>query len=145
MLCRPEVWAAVESGGQPPGVGLASAYVDLQFGERRLVPLEVIPSDVLGLLASQSINPVDGVLRAVGGCTQLDSNGVGADGNWVRVTTIVTRAVVPGTTNVTVHPSEKLHGFARVGMFKNIDPSRIDFEGVTVNVHKKIRNIRSGR
>ena len=140
-----EVWASIQGNDPQLGVGLASAYVDIQFGEGRLVPLKVIPSDVLGLLAGQSISPVDGVLQAVGGCTQLDSNGVGADGNWIRVTTIVTRAVVPGATNVTVHPSDKLHGFAGVGMYRNIDPSRIDFQGVTVNVHKRIRNIRSGR
>jgi hypothetical protein len=140
-----EIWASLQSGGQAPGVGLASAYVDLQFGERRLVPLEVIPSDLLGLLASQSISPVDGVLRAVGGCTQLDSNGVGTDGNWVRVSTIVARAVAPGRTTVTVERSDELYGFSRVGMFQNIDPSQIDFEGVAFYVHKKTRNIRNGR
>jgi hypothetical protein len=124
-------------------VGLASAYVDLRLGERRLVPLEVIPSDVLGLLASQTISPVDGVLRAVGGCTQLDSNGVGADGNWVRVTTVVTRAVTPGRTRVTVGSSDELHGFSRVGMFENIESSMIHFNGVTVDVHKKSRRVRN--
>lgn len=140
-----EVWTSNHGGGQPQGTGLASAYVDLQFGERRLVALEVIPSDVFGLFASESINPVDGVLRAVGGCTQLDSNGVGADGNWVRVTTVVTRAVTPGRTRIAVGSSDELHGFSRVGMFENLESSLVDFNGVTVDVQKKIRRIRSER
>jgi len=140
-----EVWAAMESAGQPPDVGLASAYVDLRLSRRRLVPLEVVPSDVLGLFASQSISPVDAVLRAVGGCAQFDGNGVGADGNWVRVTTVVTRAVTPGRTRVTVGSSDELHGFSRVGMFENVDPSLIDFNGVTVDVHKKVRRVGGGR
>ncbi len=140
-----EVWAANESAGQPLDVGLASAYVDLRIGGRRLVPLEVIPSDALGLFAGQSISPVDGVLRAVGGCTQLDSNGVAADGNWVRVTTVVTRAVTPGRTRIAVGPSDDLHGFSRVGMFENIESSLIDFNGVAVDVHKTSRRVRDER
>ena len=85
------------------------------------------------------------MLRAVGGCTQLDSNDVGADGKWVRVTTIVARAVAPGWTTVLVESSDELHGFSRVGMFQNIDPSLIDFEGVTSYVQKKYRSIRTER
>jgi len=140
-----EVWAALESIDQPLGVGLASAYVDLRFDEDRLGLVDIVPSEEFGLLASQSVSADDGVLRAVGGCTALRSGGGGTDGNWVRVTTVVTRAVTPGQTRVMVGSSDELHGFSRVGMFENIASSLIDFGGVTVDVHKKIRRVRGGR
>jgi len=137
-----EAWASIRSSGPAPCVGLASAYVDLQFSERRLVPQEVISSDALGLFASRSLSAINGVLQAVGGCAKLDRNGVGADGNWIRVTTIVVRAASPGRTQVTVGPSDELHGFSGAGKFENIDASLIDFNGTTVDVHKKHRHVR---
>jgi hypothetical protein len=140
-----EAWTTVPSAGRPQDIGLASAYVDLQFDMRRLALMDIVPSEEFGLLLNQSLSPDNGVLRAVGGCAQLRPDGVGADGNWVRITTVVTRAVAQGRTTVTVESSDEIHGFARVGMFQNIDPSLIEFQGVTVNVHKKIRSIRNGR
>ncbi|MCI0493044.1 MAG: hypothetical protein L0Z07_08920 [Planctomycetes bacterium] len=130
-----EVWASNQSVN-PLNLGLASAFVDLQFGERQLALLEVIPSDALGLLAGHSISTKDGMLRALGGCAQLGGKGVGAIGSWIRVTTVVARAVSPGRTPVAVESSDDLHGFSMVGMFENIDSSLIDFQGATIEIQK---------
>lgn len=140
-----EVWASIQRGNDGPGMGLASAFVDLSFAGTHLVPQSVVPSGVLGLFASPFISQTEGVLSAVGGCSQLDSHGVGADGAWIRVTTIMARAGSPGRTKITAGPSDKLHGFARVGMFENIDSSLIDFAGVTVEVHEKHHRLRDDR
>ena len=140
-----EVWAAIESAGRPAGMGLASAFVDVHFDAARLALVDIVPSDEFGLLTTQSATLDDGVLHALGGCTQLRPEGAGADGNWVRFTTVVTRAVTPGQTRVLVGSSDQLHGFSRVGMFENIESSWIDFNAVTVDVHKKIRRARGER
>jgi hypothetical protein len=138
-----EIWARIEDPNQSPTAGFASAYVDLGYDHRRMAVLDVVPSGVLDLLVARMSTPTKGVLWTLGGCAGFGSIGVGGGGEWVRVSTVVTRLTAPGRVDLAVGPSDKLHGFARVGMFQNVDPSRIEFERTAVQIRKNDRD--SGR
>jgi len=119
--------------------GLASAFVDLSINDLFLAIVDVVPSQRFGTLATREPVVSGGVLRAVGGCTTLTGDSTDTGGDWVRVSTVVTRAVAPGEVALSAATSDSLHGFARIGAFENIPASRIAIQGETIHIMKRGR------
>jgi len=131
-----EVWARVDRVGDSSVPGLASAYLDLRLDRRRLEFVDVLPSVEFALFA-QEWSLANGVLHSLGGCAGLGRMEVGGRGEWVKVATVAVRTSAPGSVTVVAKPSDELHGFARVGMFRNTDPSLLSLENTSFQIGKQ--------
>jgi len=130
-----EVWA---TRSDPTTLdGLAAVYVDLSFDNPALSADYVLPSAAMSTFAAGAIQSGVGLVSELGGCANLDSMGLGAGGDWVRVGTLAVRGAAPGAVTLMTAPSDLIHGVAIVNELGNVDVSRIDFGMLNVNIVSK--------
>ncbi len=130
-----EVWATRPNALDRDGI--AAAFVDLSFDANKIVADKVIYSNSMSTFAGGEFHPGLGLVSQLGGCSKLDATNLGADGNWVRVTTLAVRAVGTGYVTMTASPSDLNHGVAIVNDLGNIDPFRVDFGMSAVKIIPK--------
>jgi hypothetical protein len=131
-----EIWARVAILAKNSTPGLATAYLDLRFDRALLELVDVFPSMPFRLFA-QEWHLDSRVLHTVGGCAELGHINVGSNGDWVKVATVLARAIAPGLVTAAAKPSDELHGFARVGEFQNTDASLLDCQSTSFQIGKK--------
>jgi hypothetical protein len=119
-----EVW--VSRNGLEKG-GLAAVYTDVRYDPMLLGVLQIIPSETFELFVSSEVDAGGGRVRSLGGCTLPGETSVGIDPPWVRVGTVVFRAIRDGAADLSLASAGETFGISLVGKFGNLSPASVSF------------------